>query len=209
MLFEGKNSRLLVFMMIGFLLSCAPVIETAMESTPLMFSKGEKYRHVKILIITANLEKNPDLIDPSKLKSTLENIMNSSGVFSDFQVLITDSPVEEAGPNIQIVLSKMHYTIELLRFPPPPPLGLTILYPFIAPSLLKRNYFKPQITIEGDLFFYSENREMAKQLFISETSVARANLFNTGENETREKLATIALHNLSLQIMNEFLALTK
>jgi hypothetical protein len=103
----------------------------------------------------------------------------------------------------------MHYTIELLRFPPPPPLGPTILYPFIAPTLLKRDYFKPQVTIEGDLFMYSKNRETAKQLFISETSVARANLFNTGENETREKLAAIALHNFSLRIMNEFLVLTK
>lgn len=190
---------------------CAPVIETGRDMTPLPLEAGKKFGQVTIVIIAGNLEQGPDLIDPAKLRTALEDQMKASGVISQPRVLLsTARDASEIGrAEAAIVLTRLHSTIQSLRSPPSPPLGIGLLYPLVTPLLLKRDYLKLQAALEAELLFYGADGAVTKQLFLSETADGRANFFNSGGAGAAGKLVSIALHNFCRRVLSEFLYLTR
>jgi hypothetical protein len=202
--------RAIVCWVVVWLVSgCAPIIQTGMDATPLPVDAGTAYQQATIVIVTSQLEPSPDRIDPVKLKEALEEQLRSSGVLAQSRVVLADGPAAADIPRIEITLSRLDYTIEGLRMPPSPPCGIVFLYPLIAPSLLRRDYLRHQVVVEGDLLLYDAHHRTPDHLFLSETATGQTDLFNSGGSAAAARLREIALHNFSRRALAEFLYLTR
>ena len=191
------------------LAGCAPVMETALDTTPLPGDAGAAIRPTTIVIATSELERTPELIDPAKLKETMEGVMRSSDLFPGASVVLSDVPGQGTGARMEIVLSRLNYSVQSIRMPPTPPCGFPLFAPFVAPALFQKNYLQLEAVAEGDVLFYDARNEPVYRFFLSENATGRANFFNSGGAAAKERLTGIALHNFSIRIIREFLYLTR
>lgn len=198
-------TSLSVSTLVVFASACAPVIIDPAPEVPRIPGAGVKPRFAgDIVIMTAGLEKNDDLIDPEELRAYLELLLRDAGAMPGTRVIVAESAPGQGFPRAEIVLSRMDYTIEMLRPPPSPPCGLPILYPFISPVMLARQYFRPQAVLEGTVILHGADGSISRQQYLSESALARAGIFNTGGEKTRRELTGRAISRFSRSAVRQF-----
>lgn len=186
---------------------CGPVIETAMRAdTPFVKDQTEQTDFSAVLDFSG-LELTAETLDPAALQQTIEATAVASGRFRTVAVDKGDDSGRQG--RIVIALSRLEYRKRALRLPPPPPFGLVLLYPFVFPLLLQREYIKLEVVVQADLLLYDDEGRLSKQLFLSESATGRANMFNSGEAQGSVTLQKTAFHNFSRQVVSEFLFLTR
>jgi hypothetical protein len=199
---EGRG-RLLFLILTATMLpaACAPVIETATYPLSMAAAPAEPSGGC-IVLDPARIEKTAEAPDLIELKKKLEEVLNSLGLVRDVRV----GPAGSCGQAAyaEVALTRLEYTKKALRLPPPAPLGIAILYPLMLPVLMHRDFIRLEIIVQADLLFHGGEGHLTKQLFLSETSTARANFFNSGEEGAVERLREIAFHNFSIQLLSEF-----
>lgn len=201
---HGVATALSVSLLMAFASACAPVIMEPARELPRIPASGASPRFVgDIVIVTAGLEKNDDLIDPEGLGAYLAAMRSEDGIMTDTRISVVESASGQGFPRAEIILDRMDYTIIMRRPPPSPPCGLPILYPLIAPFMLAREYFQPQALIEGSFVLYDEGGRVEKQVLLSESAHARASIFNMGGDKTRRELSSRAISRFSRSVVRQ------
>ena len=168
--------------------ACAPSISTPRADIPLM-QRG----HLDIVVKSAGAVP-PDEV--SKARVQFKRSFQGAGF----------EPVEtgEAGPGndraLEIVLTKYDQSTPSKNPAVAAGVGCVYVCPLFAPCLLLPIYYEPQFEVSADVVLYDKGRRLFSA-YLSERAVSSSNLIQTGNEEFRNELEELAVHNFTASLV--------
>ena len=173
------------------LVSCGPSIRTERTAMPGTGKRGP-------IRLTITPGEGLSKADVSSFKQLLGDSFARAGYRP-----VTFSGAPASGRSVELVVTKFERLSPSDNTTMAAGLGCTVLSPcfLLAPCLLVPGYNEPQVEIIAEV----TARQSGKELFstvLSERAKASSNAFDRGSEDLNRKLEDLAVHNLTVAIIN-------
>jgi len=171
------------------LVSCGPSIRTERTAMPGTGKRGP-------IRLTITPGEGLSKADVSSFKQLLGDSFARAGYRP-----VTFSGAPASGRSVELVVTKFERLSHSDNTTMAAGLGCTYLCFFLAPCLLVPGYNEPQVEITAEV----TARQSGKELFstvLSERAKASSNAFDRGSEDLNRKLEDLAVHNLTVAIIN-------
>ncbi len=174
-------------------IGCAPTVKTEKTDMPRARNRGP------LTIVVKRSSEDVTAAEASRTKQVLSEKFRLAG----FSRVDMASSANGAGQSLEIKVTKYEHANSTQTGCAASAAACIYVCPLFAPCAFLPGYHDPQFEIIAEVSAYKNGR-LAFQNVMSEKSVSKANLVNTGNVEFKDNLEELTLHNFSVALVTRW-----
>jgi hypothetical protein len=185
-----KTALLILGIVLTALFGCAPSLKT--ERLDLPSGRGPF-----TVVVTPSKDIKPS--DVLRFKKLTADTLSAAG----FGPVDIDDSRGSAGRAIEVALTAYEHSYPAKNEGVFAGVGCVYICPLFAPCLLLPGYYEPQFAIAAEVSGYRNGQRLFKKV-VSERAKSSANLINTGDDDFKDTIESLTIHNFTVAVLKNF-----
>lgn len=187
-----KTALLVLGIALAALFGCAPSLKTERLDLPSSSGRGPF-----TVVVTPSKDIKPS--DALRFKKLTADTLSAAG----FRPVAIDDSRGSVGRAIEVTLTEYEHSYPAKNKGIFAGVGCVSICPLFAPCLLLPGYYEPQFKIAAEVSGYRNGQRLFKKA-ISERAKSSANLIDTGDDDFKDTLESLTVHNFTVAVLKNF-----